>query len=116
MNERGVRGERGGPVCLRHVPRVELDVSKIKTEILTQTLTEVEIERQLQRVSAVEERALRMRNGWALSPDRPIQFARPEAVETQIMLAELEMSVWRHVHTDPECVADNDIISELSNL
>ncbi|HAN32686.1 MAG TPA: hypothetical protein DCQ06_13920 [Myxococcales bacterium] len=93
-------------------------VAKFKTEIKTKTLTQVELERQLNRtqLTGLEERLLRMHHGVALGAHESIEFVRPAALESQIAIAEIEMHVWRHMQTDVECVVDNDIIDELNNL
>ncbi len=99
-------------------PRTESLVSNTKTQMTTQTLTRVELDRRISTagLSGPEERALRMRYGLAMELDGELEFADAAQPAAQAEIAALERQVIAHLNVDAHARRKQHIIDELREL
>lgn len=95
-------------------------MSKTKTVQIAQTQTQTQLDLATGLagggVTAMEERALRMRYGMALALDAKLTFADEAHPETRAKVEAIERRVWAHLSTDPDAQRKQAIINELREL
>ena len=104
-------------------------MSKTKTILTTQTQTQMQTQTKvdletdlaagqqgLGQLSPIEERALRMRYGMALSLEAKLSFADEAHPEARAKIEAIERRVWSHLKLDPDAQRKQAIIEELREL
>ncbi|MCO4761113.1 MAG: hypothetical protein KC502_06385 [Myxococcales bacterium] len=91
-------------------------MSKTKTQMTTQTQIDVEQGLATANLSALEERAVRMRYGLTLGLDAKLSFADEAHPEARLQVAEVERRIIAHLQTDTDARRKQAIIEELREI